>query len=252
MLSALVVKASFFLIVRLWFDVMPGLATPGGDNGARPRSAPRRILFGSVLALRQARLKLLVAYSTVAQIGYLFLMFPLAVAGGDPWSAEAWNGGVLQTVSHAFAKAAMFMAAGLVAERARPRPASPSSAGIRPGDADDRLRLRASAALSLMGLPPSGGFAAKWLLLQASVESGQWAWAVIMLVGGLLAGGYVYRVIAPALADAPASLVKMPASRRREAVALALALGAVLLGFAPEEFSSLLQIGQPLAMVALQ
>ena len=41
------------------------------------------ILFGSVVALRQARLKLLVAYSTVAQIGYLFLMFPL-VAGSTP------------------------------------------------------------------------------------------------------------------------------------------------------------------------
>ena len=36
------------------------------------------ILVGNVVALRQERLKLLVAYSTVAQIGYLFLMFPLA------------------------------------------------------------------------------------------------------------------------------------------------------------------------------
>ena len=106
------------------------------------------------------------------------------------------------------------------------------------------------AMASLMGLPPSGGFAAKWLLLQASVESGQWAWAVIMLVGGLLAGGYVYRVIAPALARASVT-VKAPASRRREAVALALALGAVLLGFVPLEFLDLLQIGRPVAMAAL-
>ena len=56
-----------------------------------------------------------------------------------------------------------------------------------------------------MGLPPSGGFAAKWLLLKASVESGQWWWAVVILAGGLLAGGYVFRVLAPALAGASAA-----------------------------------------------
>src|SRR5690606_24666776 len=66
MLSALVVKASFFLIVRLWFDVMPPLpsALPAQFPGTLGAMA---ILFGSVLALRQARLKLLVAYSTIAQ-----------------------------------------------------------------------------------------------------------------------------------------------------------------------------------------
>jgi multicomponent Na+:H+ antiporter subunit D len=246
-LSALVVKASFFLIVRLWFDVMPGLATAAVTTVLATLGAAA-ILFGSVLALRQARLKLLIAYSTVAQIGYLFLMFPLAI-GGHPWSAEAWNGGMMQTLSHAFAKAAMFLAAGLVAEQlghdriaelrgiGRAMPMTVSAFGL--------------GGLSLMGLPPSGGFAAKWLLLQASVESGQWAWAVIMLVGGLLAGGYVYRAIAPALASASVA-VKAPASRRREAVALALAVGAVLLGFAPAELFDLLQIGRPVATVALQ
>ena len=34
--------------------------------------------------------------------------------------------------------------------------------------------------LSLMGLPPSGGFAAKWLLMKASIASGQWLWAIVM------------------------------------------------------------------------
>src|SRR5262249_60656471 len=76
-LSALVVKGSFFLLIRLWFDVMPGIPGAAGTQilGALGAAA---ILFGNVLALRQRRLKLLVAYSTVAQIGYLFLMFPLA------------------------------------------------------------------------------------------------------------------------------------------------------------------------------
>ena len=84
-LSALVVKGSWFLVVRLWFDVMPGVVTPSAAQllGALGTAA---IVVGSVVALRQKRLKLLVAYSTMAQIGYLFLMFPLAFdsAGNGP------------------------------------------------------------------------------------------------------------------------------------------------------------------------
>ena len=79
-LSALVVKGSFFLVVRLWFDVLPALL-PGVRQHVLAALGAAAILFGSVLALRQARLKLLIAYSTVAQIGYLFLMFPLAAGG---------------------------------------------------------------------------------------------------------------------------------------------------------------------------
>ena len=76
-LSALVVKASFFLTVRLWFNVLPALCT-SCRRALLAALGSAAILLGSVLALRQQRLKLLIAYSTVAQIGYLFLMFPLA------------------------------------------------------------------------------------------------------------------------------------------------------------------------------
>ena len=78
-LSALVVKGSFILVVRLWFDVMPGVLSHAAAQVLAALGAAA-ILFGSVLALRQARLKMLVAYSTVAQLGYLFLMFPLAAS----------------------------------------------------------------------------------------------------------------------------------------------------------------------------
>ena len=109
------VKGSFFIIVRLWFDVMPGLAGPVAAQLLAGLGAAA-IIFGSILALRQERLKLLIAYSTLAQIGYLFLMFPLAF---DPASARfqsggALTGGILQAISHATAKAAMFMVAGLI------------------------------------------------------------------------------------------------------------------------------------------
>ena len=110
-LSGLVVKGSFFLLLRLWFYVLPALpaSAVGAVLGTLGSAA---ILFGSVLALRQARLKLLIAYSTIAQIGYLFLIFPLA-SGAHSWSADGWSGGMMQVLAHAFAKAAMFLAAGL-------------------------------------------------------------------------------------------------------------------------------------------
>jgi formate hydrogenlyase subunit 3/multisubunit Na+/H+ antiporter MnhD subunit len=159
-LSGLVVKAPFFLVVRLWFDLMPALVDQRAAQLLGGLAAAA-ILLGSVVALRQARLKLLVAYSTVAQIGYLFLMFPLTAGPqmGHSWSAGAWTGGALQAVSHAFAKAAMFMSAGLVYE-ALGHDRVAGLAGI--GRA---LPLTMFAfglgGMSLMGLPPSGGFIAK-------------------------------------------------------------------------------------------
>ena len=244
-LSGLVVKAPFFLVVRLWFDVAPKMperiaAQVLGILGAAA------ILVGSVVALRQARLKLLIAYSTVAQIGYLFLMFPLAIEPetGHPWGSTAWTAGVLQAISHAFAKAAMFMAAGLIAEAlGHDRIARLSGIGRA-------LPITVFAfglgGLSLMGLPPSGGFVAKAMLLTAAVAEGQWWWAVVVLTGGLLAAGYVFLVLARALADAsePVTL-RSTISPGRQAVVVALALCAVLLGFVPLRSLELLQIGRP-------
>jgi len=244
-LSGLVVKAPFFLVVRLWFDVMPRVPERAAAQVLGILGAAA-ILFGSVVALRQARLKLLIAYSTVAQIGYLFLMFPLAVKPetGHPWSTVAWTGGVVQAISHAFAKAAMFMAAGLIAE-ALGHDRIAGLAGI--GKAlPITIFAFGLGGLSLMGLPPSGGFVAKAMLLTAAVAEGQWWWAVVVLTGGLLAGGYVFLVLARALADASEPLTLLsPISRSRQAVVLALALCAVLLGFIPLRPSELLQIGRP-------
>jgi formate hydrogenlyase subunit 3/multisubunit Na+/H+ antiporter MnhD subunit len=246
-LSALVVKGSFFLVLRLWLNLAPPqMAAPAVQVLAAMGAAA--ILVGSVLALRQKRLKLLIAYSTVAQIGYLFLALPLAV-GARPWFAVAWVGLALQAVSHAFAKGAMFLSAGLIAEAlGHDRIAEFRGVGRIAAPAVLAFGL---GGLSLMGLPPSGGFTAKWLLLTAAIDSGQWLWALVMVAGGLLAAGYVYRVIAPALAPAEGlTPVKAP-SRPRTALALALAIVAVMLGLAPPQFGTFLRIGAPDAQKAL-
>jgi len=244
-LSGLVVKGSFFLTVRLWFYVLPGLPAIGFDAilGALGSAA---VVFGSVLALRQPRLKLLVAYSTIAQIGYLFLIFPLG-SGLHSWTADGWNGGVMQVLAHAFAKAAMFLAAGLLYESLGHDKIAKFSGAARAMPMT--FLTLGLGGLSLMGLPPSGGFAAKWLLLRASIASGQWFWALVLIVGGLLAAGYMYRILAPALTSYAISL-KAPPRRAGEAIALTLAVVAVALGFAPESFFQLLDIGRPALMTA--
>jgi multicomponent Na+:H+ antiporter subunit D len=240
LLSALVVKGSFFLIVRIWFDVMPGLPGMAAAQilGALGAAA---IVVGSVVALRQARLKLMIAYSTVAQIGYLFFLFPLAT--GQAWNGIAWTGGMLQLVAHAFAKAAMFLAAGLIGEAVgHDRIAELGGIGRA---MPKTLFAFGLAGMSLMGLPPSGGFVAKAMLLTAAVGEGQWWWAVVILAGGLLAAGYVFRVIVPAIAPGSMPVLRAEISARRQGVVLALAVGALLLGFLPLRPSQMLEIGRP-------
>ena len=72
-----------------------------------------------------------------------------------------------------------------------------------------------------------------------------------LLKGGLLAGGYLYRELAPALSGESPQLKKAPA-RGRDSVALVLALVALLLAFVPPSFFAFLQIGRPAAGLALQ
>ncbi len=238
-LSGLVIKGSWFLVVRIWFDVFPGVVTAPSAQLLAAFGAGA-ILVGNVVALRQERLKLLVAYSTVAQIGYLFLMFPLAfdAAAGALARGGALTGGMLQAISHATAKAAMFMAAGLIylslghdriaglAGAARALPVS--------------VLTFALAGIALMGLPPSGAYVAKKLFFDAAGASGQWWWETVLDVGGLLTASYVVLVLAHALRPATGPIEpRKPVSRSAELAALALAIASLGLGFVADGALSL-------------
>jgi formate hydrogenlyase subunit 3/multisubunit Na+/H+ antiporter MnhD subunit len=103
----------------------------------------------------------------------------------------------------------------------------------------------ALGGLSLMGLPPSGGFSAKWLLLRASVETGQWWWSLVILAGGLLTGGYVYRIVAAAVAAPAPGCSARPVPRMQELCVLALAAASMLLGVLPLYAFGLVRVGAP-------
>lgn len=243
MLSALVVKAPFILMLRLWFDLLP--APPPAVAGEMVAAlGAAGILFCSILALRQARLKMMIAYSTVAQVGYLFLIFAL-MPGPDPWQTIGWTGGILQLVSHGLAKAAMFLAAGLVIESlGHDRIAEMAGVARR---LPVTIVAFALAGLSLMGLPPSGGFVAKLLLLTAAVSSGIWWIVAVILTGGILAAFYVFRVLGVAFTEGAGTFASV--ALYRQLVVLALALCAVALGFVPLQPFALLAIGRPLAAI---
>lgn len=234
LLSALVVKASFYILLRLWLEVFP--VSAGAIGQLLGGLGAVAVLWGGIQALRQTRLKLLIAYSTVAQIGYLFLAFPLATATG-------WKGALYMLLSHAAAKSAMFMAAGNIQR----------FGGHDRIEELDRVAQRLPltltafglAGISIMGMPPSGGFIAKWLMLEAAMASGQWWWGIVLILGGLLAAAYIFRVVGYAFTPTRILHQTRPVPPFMASTALLLAMLSILLGFCAPCLLALMEIGQP-------
>lgn len=244
-LSALVIKGSFYIALRLWGSAFAPAVTPAAAQLIGLLGAAA-ILWGGIQAFRQHHLKLLIGYSTVSQIGYLFVVFPLAfpVEASRGWGDAAIAGGVYHALSHAFAKASMFLAAGAMIHAAGgPQLARLHGTGARVPVAVFAFGI---AGLSVIGLPPSGGFVAKWLLLEASIEAGQWWWALVILAGGLVSAGYVFLVLGRALTPAPEDAAPPPAEPPLLAwISLSLALAGFALGLRGVEPVQLLQRGAP-------
>lgn len=248
-LSALVVKTALYLLYRLWFWTLAG-QQPGAVASALGLLGAAAIVYGSVAALVQTRLKPMVAYSTVAQLGYLMLVFPLTHAASVAVGAVAWHGAVAHLISHGLAKSAMFLAAanilrGLGSDRLD------ALAG-----ADRRLPLSVFAfglaGVSLMGLPPSGGFLAKWLMLEAAWANRAWGWLAVLLVGSLLASIYVFRALGAMFRTPVADAVVaggQPVTRGMGLAALALAMLAVIAGFGSAPVFGLLDAGPPFPLL---
>lgn len=234
-LSGLIGKGAFLVLLRLWLEVVPADLAPrlGAAVGAL---AAGGILWGSVQALQQRRLTMVIAYSSVAHTGYLFVGFPI----GTP---EAFAGAVCVAISHAAAAASMFLAAGSIT-----RAIGHDRVGGLIGLAHHlpiTFFTLALAGVSLMGMPPSGGFIGKWLLVRAAIEAGQWWWAAVVLAGGLLAAGYVFRILRGAFLPIPHGERVRPVATAGELPALALAVLAVLLGLGPSPLLELLGAGGP-------
>jgi multicomponent Na+:H+ antiporter subunit D len=240
-LSALVVKAAFYLVLRLWLEVFADAVTPAAANLLGVLGAGA-VLWGSWRALRAERLKLLAAYSTVAQLGYLFLFFPLLQALPPGPARELAVGGlVLLALTHGFAKAGLFLAIGIVQHHS-------GHDTIRELDGTAQ-RLPATTfamalgGVALIGLPPSGAFLGKWQLLAGAVATGQWLWAAVTLIGSLLAAAYIFRVLGHAFGHQAYPNRAVTVATEEWPALLLTAMAAVVLGLAGAPVWRLLEIG---------
>lgn len=236
--AGLVIKASFFIALQLWLLLVPEATVAAWMIGGLAGAA---VVWGGVKAWRSAKLKEVVAWSTVSQLGYLLLAFPLLIGTDAAVADLAWKGTWLQLMAHGLAKAAMFLALGnLILATGAARVEGLAGASRR---FPLSLLSFGMAAISVVGLPPSMGFTAKWLLLHAALSGGHWAWMMVLAVGTLLSAAYVFRLFHYSfIEDAPeAEFRRVPWPM--ETVALLLALAALLLGLAAEWPLTLLRVG---------
>ncbi|UAW98693.1 NADH-quinone oxidoreductase subunit J [Halopseudomonas nanhaiensis] len=191
LLSALVVKGPLFILWLVWSRIAPTeLAVSIGPLFGI--AGVLALIGGGWSALRTGWLKRLVAYSTVAQLGYALLALGLLLHWRSAiLSVALW----LFVLAHGLAKVSLFLAAGEIqGTLGTKRVSALNGASQTMPVATFAFAL---AGFSLVGLPPSGGFIAKWVLLQPLLaEPGNWPWAVGVLLGTLATAGYVFRVLA--------------------------------------------------------
>ncbi len=150
---------------------------------------------GSVIAIFQADLKRLFAYSSIAQIGYIILGLSLG-------SSTGLTAAIVHMFNHGITKTAIFMLLGAVA-------ASVGSTRLAHVHGIGRRMPITSLAivvcgLSLIGVPGTAGFVSKWYLVLAALEQGRW-WVVFLILGSsVLAIAYVWRFVEMAYLREPA------------------------------------------------
>ena len=144
------------------------------------------IIIASVVAIFQSDLKRILAYSSVAQIGYMLLGISLANING-------LSATLLHIFNHALMKGALFLALGAVCYQMGNTHIS-RLAGIGKKMPWTFMAI-VIGGLSLIGVPLTVGFISKWYLILASLERGWWPIVVVILIGSLLAVIYVWRIV---------------------------------------------------------
>ncbi|WP_446830981.1 proton-conducting transporter transmembrane domain-containing protein [Candidatus Foliamicus sp.] len=182
-----VVKAGVFAVTKVvlyifGFDYLA--ASPGTDWLIY--AAAFTIIAASVVALRQQNLKRLLAYSTVAQLSYVVM----AAAILKPL---AGIGAVIHIVAHAFGKITLFFAAGAIYTASR-KTEIHQLRGI-----GRRMPITMTAftigALSMIGVPPTGGFLSKWYILAGAFEAQNLVALATIIVSTALNAAYFLPII---------------------------------------------------------
>jgi multicomponent Na+:H+ antiporter subunit D len=265
LLSALVIKAALFVLLRCWLWLFDPDSTAAGLAWGLAGLGVLALVFGSIMALRQTHLKRLIAYSTVAQVGYWFLMLPLIVdpaagnledqPGTELAPDDVVSGALAATVAlalgHGLAKSALFLAAGYLKDVY----GTDEIAALRGvGQRHPMLVMSMGlAAVGLVGLPISLSFTGKWQLATSAVAAGHYWILIVLVVATLLSAAYMLRVLAPLLIESEDDASEVPGpqvalstySRLAPFAPLLLGTLTIATGLLGVWFDELLEVGAP-------
>lgn len=227
--AAAMVQAGIYLIARL----APGYADSPGWTPLLLILGVWTMLVGAWRALRQHDLKLLLAYGTVSQLGFL----TVTLAFGTPDAALA---GVALLAAHALYKAALFLIVGIIDHRAGTRDIRNLSGVGR--SAPVLASVTIVVAASMAALPPLFGYVAKEAVFSAFLASGQagngWGWFALAgtAVGSVLTVAYTARFVWGAFGRRP-GMQPTPLRRRAGEIVIApVILAVATLAFGPLAF----------------
>lgn len=187
-LAATATKVAIYVLLRFIFTVFD----PGVDsvqNTLRFVIIPFAVLAmfaASFVAIFQTDFKRMLAYSSIAQVGYMLLGIGLMTTAG-------LTATMVHLFNHGITKAALFMGVGALVLR------SGSSFYARIEGMGKTMPWTSFAivlaGLSLIGVPGTAGFISKWILVQAALDLGYWPIAALIVASSLLAVIYVWRVV---------------------------------------------------------
>jgi NADH-quinone oxidoreductase subunit M len=185
------------------------------------------ILYGALVAMVQSDVKKLVAYSSVAHLGFVMLgMFALNV--------EGLEGSVLQMVNHGLSTGALFLLVGMIYERRHTREIGHFGGIAKPMPVF--AALFGIVTMSSIGLPGLNGFVGEFLILLGTFEASAWV-AVLATFGVVLAAVYMlwmYRRVMFGPVENPENRGLIDLSLREKAVLVAMLVPIVWLGVHPE------------------
>ncbi len=210
--AAVLVKIGVYAYARLF---LYGFKLPGDWPQAILILAVFSSLVAAGAATIETDLKRILAYSTVSQIGYIFLGFAAANATGV-------NGSLLFILMHGLAKAGLFLCAGIAIHATHKRDVHDMGGLIK------TMPVTAAAfllcAFSVIGIPPFGGFFSKFLVIMGVVKAGQTAVAAAALFTAVLTMFYLLRTFALVFLGP----VKIAAPEKTRSMVFVVALLAVL------------------------
>jgi NADH-quinone oxidoreductase subunit L len=193
--AATMVTAGVYLIVRAHpiFELAPSISDLAAGLGAIT------LLVAGLVALVQTDIKRVIAYSTMSQIGYMFLGAGLG----------AYGNGMFHLMTHAFFKALLFLAAGLVIHHLANEQDIRKMGGLRKAMPKTFIAFLIGS-LALVGIPPLSGFFSKDSILASALASGGYGQLLFAagLVGALLTGIYTFRLFFIVFLGEPSPLVR--------------------------------------------